>query len=108
MLTGDLPLKTKVRQNIQKIMVDLTNKIDPDSGLLESLLSDEVISKAAYDEIKAEKIKSSRAKTLLNILLRGSDRAFGKFLDDLMIYQPLAMDIISESYILRNYIHESG
>lgn len=81
-------------------MVDLTKRIDPDSGLLESLLSDEVISETAYEEIKAEKVKQSRAKTLLNILLRGSDKAFEKFLDELMKYQPLAMEIISESYCL--------
>ena len=100
MLTGELPLKTKVRQNIQKVMVDLTKIIDPDSGLLESLICDEVISKAAYDVIKAEEMKPSRVQNLLNILLRGSDKAFEKFLDELMKYQPLAMEIISESYCL--------
>lgn len=100
MLTGELPLKTKVRQNIQKVMVDLTKNIDPDSGLLETLLSVGVISETAYDEIKAEKIKASRTKTLLNILLRGSDKAFEKFVEELMKYQPLAMEIISESYCI--------
>jgi len=93
---GELPLQTKVRQNIQKIMIDLTKNINPDSGLLETLVSVDVISDTACEEIKAEKTKSSRTKTLLNILLRGSDKAFEKFLDELMKYQPLAMEIINK------------
>lgn len=93
---GEQPLTTKRRQNIQKIMGDLTKSIDPDSGLLNSLVSVGAISETVYDEIAAERTKASRTRALLNSLLRGSDKAFDKFLDILMKYQPLAMEIIDK------------
>jgi hypothetical protein len=93
---GEQPLTTKRRQNIQKIMGDLTKSIDPNKRLLDSLVSAGAISETACAEITAERTKPSRTRALLNSLLRGSDKAFDKFLDILMKYQPLARGIIDK------------
>ena len=98
MLTGELPLKPKNVQKIKKIMGDLTKELDPNSGLLTTLLSSDAISEIAYQEIMAEPIKEIGAKKLLDTLLRGSDRAFEKFEEELVKNQPQVLSSLRELY----------
>lgn len=89
---GELPLKPKDVQRIKKIMGDLAKKLDPDSGLLGTLLSSDALSEIAYEQVRAEPIKEKRAKKLLDNLLRGSDKSFEKFQEELVKNQPQVLE----------------
>lgn len=100
MLKGELPLKPKDVQRIKKIMGDLTKELDPNSELLSTLLSSDAISEIAYQQIMAESIKEIRAKKLLDTLLRGSDKAFEKFEEELVKNQPQVLSSLRELYYI--------
>lgn len=97
---GELPLIHKVRQHLQKIVRELTENIDLDSGLLESLQALDVISEIDYQDIKAEKKPSARAKSLWDILLRGSDSSFEKFKVEIVKTQPEMIKLIGKLAIV--------
>src|SRR6218665_1264598 len=64
-----------IRQNY----VWLTEKLDPDFGLLSTLYADEVLSQREYDQLVHEKDRFVKNDILLSIISRKSVEDFTKF-----------------------------
>ena len=80
---GNPPMSKEHRSILRRNMNDLKKFTDTENGLLDQLLSRDIISLHDSGQIRSVKDQNAMAKKLIEILLRKSDDAFHQFITSL-------------------------